>query len=222
VSIDQDNLGISFLADDYFEANGRVEFVQFAGRMAALVWLHRSMSATLVEGVSGLRALEASGKHRDPAFWGHGDRDSNSVGPAEYDLVLGESLGVLQQDATPMCGGVIILSGTAALESLMTDLLDQPQDSSIRKAGLRRKTAELRRRWEGYIDGDALAENVEWLAERRNAFAHNLIDGDGDWPRSLAPGRFNADAVEEALHIIGDAAHILQSGWEQHLSAQGR
>ena len=161
------------------------------------MWLHRSMSATLVEGVSGLHVLEASGKHRDPAFWGHGDRDSYNVGPAEYDLVLGESLGVLQQDATPMCGGVIILSGTAALESSTSDLLHQPQDLSIRKAGLSSKTAEPRRRWEarstampwprtssGRPDGDTPSPTTRSMG---------MATGHGS-----SPSTFNADEVEEA------------------------
>jgi hypothetical protein len=87
VMADRDDLSILFLADDYFQPEGRVEFVQFAMRMAALVWLHRSMSATLAEGINGLRALEVSGAHRDPTFWGHDARDSYYVGPGEYDLV---------------------------------------------------------------------------------------------------------------------------------------
>jgi hypothetical protein len=44
------------------------------------------------------------GKHRDPAFWGHDATDAYYVGAGEYDLDLGESLDVLEQEAAPMCG----------------------------------------------------------------------------------------------------------------------
>lgn len=219
---DDDALDILSLAEDYFRPEGRIEFVRFASRLAALVWLHRSLAAALRDGVAGLRALKTSGKHLNPAFWGHDEHDSVYVGAGEYDLALDESLGTLEGEAAPMCGGAIILSGTSALESLTTDLLDQPQDSSLHRAGLKRKIAELCRRWADHIDGDTLADNIDWLAERRNAFAHSFIDGAGPWPRTLPPGRFGTDEVEEALRRIGQAAYILESGWERHLTAQGR
>jgi len=217
----EDSLDLTFLSEDYFRAGGRVEFVRFSSRFAALVWLHRSLSRALADRVGRLRALKASGRHGDPEYWGHDSQDSFDFSAGEYDLVLDESFGVLQ-DATPMCGGVVILSGTAALESLMTDLLDQPQDGLLHKAGLRRKVAELSCRWAAYIDGDTLRGNVDWLAERRNGFAHDLIDGEGPWPRYLAPGRFGTDEVEEAFQRIGKVASLLQIGWECYLTAQRR
>jgi hypothetical protein len=201
------------MAHDYFEPFGYVEFLEFSGRLAAVVWLYRTLRATLTREVEGLRTLRASGRHREPSFWRH-DPDSFAAwfGPAECDLVLDESLGLLEGDAGPISGGVIIMSGTAALESLTTTLLELPPGSPLRKAGIKRKVAELVRRWGDAIDKESLNGHIEWLAERRNAFAHNLIDGEG---RSSVAEQFGAEEVEEALTRIGAVASLLEKGWRQ-------
>lgn len=201
------------MADDYFEPSGYIEFLEFAGRLAAVVWLYRTLSATLTREIEGLRTLRASGKHREASFWGH-DPDSFSTwfGPAECDLVLDESLGLLEGDAWPISGGVIIMSGTAALESLMTALLELPPGSPLRKSGLKRKVTELVGRWGNAVDKDALNGHIEWLAERRNAFAHSLIDSED---RSSVAEQFSAEEVEEALTRIGTVASLLEEAWSQ-------
>ncbi|MEU7753748.1 hypothetical protein [Micromonospora sp. NPDC049171] len=217
VPVDEEDLiNAVWMAEDYFVAGSYVEFVQFDNRLAALIWLHRSLSRTLTDGIGRLRSLRASGQHLDPRRWGHTDADRSWFGPGEYDHVVGESLAILETDATSIGGGVVIMSATAALESLMTDLLDQPGDEPLHRTGLRRKAAALSERWGGHTDQESLQDHIHWLADRRNAFAHNLIDHEGPWPRSPLPGRFDATEVEEALQRVGQAAFILQAGCETH------
>lgn len=201
------------MAHDYFEPSGYVEFIEFAGRFAAVVWLYRTLSATLTREVEGLRTLRASGRHREPSFWRHDPEFFTAwFGPGECDLVLDESLGLLEDDAGPISGGVIIMSGTAALESLTTSLLELPPGSPLRKAGIKRKVAELVRRWKDAIDKETLIGHIEWLTERRNAFAHNLIDSEG---LSSSTEKFGAEEVEEALTRMGAVAYLLEEGWSQ-------
>jgi L-alanine-DL-glutamate epimerase-like enolase superfamily enzyme len=222
---EDDLINVMWMAEDYFVAGDYVEFVEFGSRFAALVWLHRSLSATLTDGIEQLRSLRASGRHLDQRLWGHDAADAGWVGPGEYDLVARESLSVLKDDATLIGGGVVILSATAALESLMTDLLGRSEDEVLRRrAGLRlrRKVAALSERWADHIDQDMLRAHIDWLADRRNAFAHNFIDGEGPWPRILPAGRFDAHEVEEALQRVGHAAQIMQSGCEAHRGAVER
>lgn len=216
---DNDVIDVVSMAEDYFVAGDYLQFIEFGSRLAALVWLHRSLSETVADGIEQLRSLRASGRHLDPRFWGHGVEEAGLFGDGEYDLVVGESLLVLETDATSIGGAVVIMSATAALESLMTDLLDGPQDEPLRRAGLRRKAAALAERWADHIDQDTVRDDIAWLAERRNAFAHDFIDDAGPWPRGGAPGRFAADEVEEALQRVGDVAMLLQSGYQAHRTA---
>lgn len=60
-----------------------------------------------------------------------------------------EAVGMLESDCRPISVGLVIVAGTAALESLMTDLLDEPNDIRLHNAGLRRAAGELGRRWSG-------------------------------------------------------------------------
>lgn len=201
------------MADDYFKPSGYIEFVKFASQLGAIVWLYRTLSANLTQEIEGLQALRATGRHREASFWSYDPAFFEAwFGPAECDLVLDESVGILEGSAGPISCGVVIMSGTAALERLITILLELSPSSPLRRAGLKRKIAELIRSWGDILDGQAINGNVEWLAERRNTFAHNLIDRED---LSSTDEQFGADAVEEALTRIGMVASLLEEGWHE-------
>lgn len=194
------------LGDDYFfSVHGRVEFIVFEYRVASLAWLRdrtvRSVDAELAE----LHAARTSAAHR-VADW-----------EGESDLVLGESLAVLDEDTRQIGAGIIVLSAAAALESLMNHMLDQPSDTRLHRAGLARKADELAARWRAAIDVTEFREDVGWLRKRRNVFAHRLID---DEPGPTPTEVFDDDAAHEALVRLSAIAWTLEEGWEQHLTRQ--
>lgn len=132
-----------------------------------------------------------------------------------------EAVGMLESGCRPISVGLVIVAGTAALESLMTDLLDEPNDIRLHNAGLRRAAGELGRRWSGVIDDALLTRLIEWLAERRNALAHRLTDGI-ESSVSGVTWQLDLEEAEEALKQVSQAAEILEVGWEAHVSANGR
>ncbi|MHC3475300.1 hypothetical protein ACYF6T_42470 [Streptomyces sp. 7R007] len=191
------------LGDDYFvSAHGRVEFIVFEYRVASLAWLRdrtvRSVDAELAE----LRAARIRGAHRVPGWEG------------ESDLVLDESLGVLDTDTRQIGAGIVVMSAAAALESLMNQMLDRPSDVRLHRAGLARKADELAVRWQAAIDATEFLEDVAWLKKRRNAFAHRLID---DEFGSTSNEVFDDAVAREALTRTSAIAWMLEEGWEQHL-----
>lgn len=194
------------LGDDYFSSvHGRVEFIVFEYRVASLAWLRdrtvRSIDAELAE----LRTTRTSGVHRVPGWEG------------ESDLVLDESLAVLDGETRQIGAGIIVLSAAAALESLMNHLLDQPSDTRLHRAGLARKADELAARWQTAFNVTEFREDVGWLRKRRNDFAHRLID---DEPSPTPAEVFDDGAAHEALLRTSAIAWMLEEGWERHLTRQ--
>lgn len=90
--------------------------------------------------------------------------------------MLDESVNVLDTDVRQISAGVIVVASVAALEALMNQMLDQPGDERLHRAGLTRKAGELAARWSAVIDRTELDEHISWLRDRRNSFAHRLID----------------------------------------------
>ncbi|WP_405673669.1 hypothetical protein [Streptomyces sp. NBC_01530] len=153
------------LGDDYFfSVHGRVEFIVFEYRVASLVWLRDRTVHTIDTELAELRATRTSGAHRVPGWEG------------ESDLVLDESLAVLDEDTRQIGAGIIVVSAAAALESLMNQMLSQPSDTRLHRAGLARKAEALAARWQIAINVTEFLEDVAWLRKRRNAFAHRLIE----------------------------------------------
>jgi len=193
------------LGDDYFfSVHGRVEFIVFEYRVVSLAWLRDRTVQSVDSELAELRATRASGAHRVPG-WGE-----------DSDLVLDESLAVLDKDTRQIGAGIVVVTAAAALESLMNQMLDQPSDSRLHRAGLARKADELAVRWQTAIDGTEFLEDVAWLRKRRNAFAHRLIDGE---PGTTPVDAFDDDIAHEALVRTSTVAWMLEEGWEQHLTS---
>src|SRR5262249_39373576 len=149
---------IPSMAADYFDPGPQVEFIKFAYRLGALVWTYRAMQETIRQGIEDLAALRTSGSQSGYVIE-HGEDRFEFEGPGEFDLVLGESMGVLEQDAVPICGGIIIVSAAAAIESLVTDVLDESEVSALPRAGLTPKIRWLMQRWSGDLDDDGLIDS---------------------------------------------------------------
>lgn len=182
-------------ADAYIDYDfcERVELVGFARRLSGLIWLHR----TVAKGVDAITKkhshLERTGEHRVPGWAG------------ESDMLLEEEI-YLRQDVLNISAGSIIVACAAALESLVTDLLDRDQDKSLHKKGLQQKINALIERRPDLPEPDQIREDVKWIADRRNAFAHSLLDEvelSAHPQKSLA---FDNDAVEEAFERAGAIA----------------
>ncbi|MGX9228535.1 hypothetical protein ACWV95_24535 [Streptomyces albus] len=158
-----------------------------------------------------MRAIRATGTHRGKGW------------EAESDEALDESVFMLDSDIRQISAGVIIVAAVAALESLMNQMLDQPGDDDLHRAGLTRKARELATRWSDAVDAAVLEEDVVWLRERRNSFAHRLIDDvDIQWRGSVPDWDFDGATADEALVRVGEIASMLEEGWEQALLSAGR
>ncbi|MBT2527700.1 hypothetical protein J7E91_20300 [Streptomyces sp. ISL-99] len=130
---------------------------------------------------------------------------------------------MLDSDIRQISAGVIIVAAVAALESLMNQILDQPGDAALHRAGLTRKAREFAIRWSEVLDAAALEEDVVWLRKRRNSFAHRLIDDvDVQWRGNVPDWDFDGEAADEALVRVGQIASMLEEGWEQQLLSAGR
>ncbi len=187
----------------FFSRHGRVEFIVFEHHLASLAWLHRKVGEAVDQETTALSTLRRSGKHRVPGW------------EAESDMVLDDSLSVLDTDTRQISAGIIIVSAAAALEALMNEMLNEPTDRRLRKAGLAQKAEALASRRQGEDDMTAFAQHIAWLAARRNAFAHRLIADDDD--AKQCSWTFDADMAEEALERLGVIAETLEEIWEQRL-----
>ncbi|MET8540296.1 hypothetical protein ABZW03_06535 [Kitasatospora sp. NPDC004799] len=191
----------------FFSRYGRVEFIVFEQHLASLAWLHRKVGEAVDQETTALSTLRKSGEHRVPGW------------EAESDMVLDDSLSVLDTDTRQIGAGIIIVSAAAALEALMNEILCDPADRRVRKAGLARKAEVLAERWQGEGDLADFAEHISWLKVRRNAFAHRLIADDED--SKQCSWIFDDDMAEEALERLGLVAETLEEIWEQRLRPQG-
>ncbi|MGW1910215.1 hypothetical protein ACWCQS_05490 [Streptomyces sp. NPDC002076] len=78
-------------------------------------------------------------------------------------------------------------------------------------------------RWSASVDAAVLDDHVTGLRERRNAFAHRLIDDvDVQWRDRIPQWDFDDDAVDEALARVGEIAWMLEEGCEQQLVRAGK
>ncbi|WP_158718297.1 hypothetical protein [Streptomyces albus] len=199
-------------AEEYFSSrHSRIEFISFEHRVASLAWLRSKIEKGIDLELSELRAIRATGTHRGKGW------------EAESDEALDESVFMLDSDIRQISAGVIIVAAVAALESLMNQMLDQPGDDDLHRAGLTRKARELATRWSDAVDAAVLEEDVVWLRERRNSFAHRLIDDvDIQWRGSVPDWDFDGATADEALVRVGEIASMLEEGWEQALLSAGR
>ncbi|MFC8274325.1 hypothetical protein ACFUJR_17700 [Streptomyces sp. NPDC057271] len=196
--------------DEYFVSrHNRIEFVDFEYRLSSLAWLRAKIAKSIDAELTELREARESGSHRVAGWEG------------ESDMMLDESTYVLDTSTRQISAGVIVVAAVAALESLMNRLLDQPGDEDLHRAGLTRKARVLAERWQDSVDRQELEDHVSWLRERRNSFAHRLIDNvDPQWRSHPATWDFDDEAADEALERISAAAWLLEEGWEQHLTSQ--
>lgn len=185
------------------------DFVKFECQFAAVVWLHRTVTNDVAAEVHSLRALRESGRHRVRGWEG------------ESDLVLDETIGVLELDAAQIGAGAIVATCSSALESLFTDLLPAPSSRRSAPRGLVAKAQALATLWPDAEAAATVLEHVRWLAERRNSFAHRLIDEGGPWDTTGAKYRFDSDAVEETFERVGEAVTILSQGYDDYASRRG-
>ncbi|MGP3922442.1 hypothetical protein [Streptomyces sp. 8N616] len=62
--------------------------------------------------------------------------------------------------------------------------------------------------------------HVAWLKDRRNSFAHRLIDEDRVEHDEPCAWTFDDDMADEALVRVSAVARMLEEGWELQLTAQ--
>ncbi|WP_378682015.1 hypothetical protein [Nocardia sp. GCM10030253] len=188
------------LADPYIALGpGYVEVLVFQYRLCALIWLHRTTSAAIDTELARLAETEETGSHRVPGWEG------------ESDLVLSELQGILNGEAAPLGAGTIMASCCSALESLLTDMLP-----TCSRRGLRPKAQAVANLLADRKEADAIVEHADWLAKRRNSFAHRLTDEGGHWddPNSQRYD-FDDDAVEETFERCGEIATLLDKRHEE-------
>jgi hypothetical protein len=196
-------------SDEYFLSSyGRVEFIVFEYRVSSLTWLCDRIGQNVDSELAELRATRKAGSHRVPGWEG------------ESDMVLDESIAVLDSDTRQIGAGVIVVAAAGALESLMNQMLDRPGDDRLHRAGLTRKAGELATRWQAAFDAQQFLEHVSWLKSRRNAFAHRLLDVDGTEHNPSPAWTFDDDMAYEALERISSIAAMLEEGWEQQLTGR--
>ncbi|MCU7729378.1 hypothetical protein ODJ79_37160 [Actinoplanes sp. KI2] len=193
---------ISF-ADKYVDQDLCMEhpaFDEFYRRLSALVWLHR----TVDQGVEAISAKHAhskrTGDHRMSGWAG------------ECDMLLDDEI-YLREDLLKINSGALIASCAAALESLASALLDRVEDRSLRRQGLQRKIEAILERWPDVDDPDGIKQEVKWIADRRNAFAHSLLDEVDVSERIRKTWTFDPAAVEEAFVRVGSVAGRLAECW---------
>ncbi|MBX9363941.1 hypothetical protein [Streptomyces sp. WAC04114] len=115
-------------SEDYFVSlHGRIEFLPFEDRVASLAWLRDRIAQSIDSELAEPCATRRSGAHRVPGWGG------------ESDLILDESLMVLDGDTRQIGAGIIVVTVAAALESLMNHMLDQSSDTRLHRAGLAKK-----------------------------------------------------------------------------------
>ncbi|NED88511.1 hypothetical protein G3I76_51605, partial [Streptomyces sp. SID11233] len=112
---------ISAHAAEYFSSrHSRIEFISFEHRVASLAWLSSRIEKSVDLELSELRAIRAAGTFRIKGWEGESD----------------EAMFMLDSDIRQISAGVIIVAAVAALESLMNQILDQPGDAALHRAGL--------------------------------------------------------------------------------------
>jgi hypothetical protein len=181
------------------------EFVKFEDRFNALVWLHRKVADTVSTELRRLEASRKSGKLRTIA---------------EPDLIFEETAGTLE-DTAEISSGAIIAACSSAVESLFTDLL--PESSSGRRAprGLVAKAQFLMTTWPNAHETADFMEHIRWLSQRRNSFAHRLIDEGGAWDATGTAYSFDRETVEETFERVGKIVAILERGYDAYRSRVG-
>ncbi|WP_030441834.1 hypothetical protein [Actinoplanes subtropicus] len=80
------------------------------------------------------------------------------------------------------------------------------EDQALRKKGLQQKIGALLDRWPDGEDSAEIRADVKWVADRRNAFAHSLLDEADLSDRFRGKWTFDAAAVEDAFIRVGSVA----------------
>ncbi|MDO3101018.1 hypothetical protein P5V93_24185 [Mycobacteroides abscessus subsp. abscessus] len=193
------------LADIYlnFTDFERIEFQVFKQRLSIAVFLARSIDESARRVISRCEEESATDSHRIQGW------------DEESDLLLENRRG-LAEDAAQIGRGAATITAVAALEGLLDDLLDPLAGDPRRRRprGLQDKWAALLAQTE--FPGDRaqqFAVDVKKIADRRNAFAHELTGS--YWPRNSqgrdsAATAFTFEELQDTLHTIGHLAQTLE------------
>jgi hypothetical protein len=214
--INADFVDIFEMAQQYLDIGPDAvgEFVGFEYRLGALVWLHRSLRASVSAEVRELRKIRDSGSH--DIFPDVGDDEGYFFDPALIEIVLGDTISVLEDDATKIGCGAIVAACASAVESLLAELLPPPESPRQGPRGLIRRARSLADRWNDVDKTQSFLSHVEWLAQRRNSFAHRLIDAGLSPDDPGAHFNFNDAMVEETFERVGEIVSILSYGYDEY------
>ena len=173
---------------------------EFYRRLSGLIWLHRAVGQSVKAMAEKHARQRQTGEHRVPGW------------AAESDMVLDEEI-YLREALSKVNSGALMASCAAALESLATAFLYREEDRPLQRKGLQRKISALLERWPEIEDADQIRDDVKWVADRRNAFAHSLIDEAETYGRVRGPWTFDEAAVEEAFDRVGWVAGNLATAY---------
>ncbi|WP_280465354.1 hypothetical protein [Nocardia brasiliensis] len=198
-----DHLG---LVEPYLPvSSGIPEVIEFEYRFATLVWLYRTVMTAIDAEDLRLREIMRQGTHRVSGWEG------------ESDLMLNESILILEYDAAPIHAGSILAASCSALESLLTVLLP---GRPLR--GLMAKARALATLWPNRDEADEILANAEWLAARRNSFAHRLTDEGGhrDGNSNARGYVFDDETVEETFCRCGEIATLINHRYDDFVRSR--
>ncbi|PYC74900.1 hypothetical protein C7C45_03130 [Micromonospora arborensis] len=183
------------LADLYlnFHDFDRIEFLLFKDRLSAAILIARSAGKAISRLQDRFEQERQDGSHRVPGW------------EAESDLVLEESLGVVQ-DAQGIAVGAAILSAVAALELLLKEL----SASTGKRRGLDQSLRDLLAQQNASSDETKrIIEMVSRVRRRRNAFAHSLTGS--YWDAPTAEDMFTPESMEDTLFTVAKIAVALEA-----------
>lgn len=105
---------------------------------------------------------------------------------------------------------MVIVACCSALESLLTDLAP---DTAPR--GLRAKARAVADRLRNPDEAAVLIGHTDRLSQRRNSFAHRLLDDDEHHGQTHDHVTFDSDAVEETFVRCGRIASLLDERYDE-------
>jgi hypothetical protein len=183
------------LADLYLDFHNfdRIEFILFKGRLSAAILIARSAQKAISRLQDRLGQERQDGSHRVPGW------------EAESDLVLEESLGVVQ-DAQDIAIGATILSAVAALELLLKEL----SASTGKRNGLDQTLKDFLARQNASPDETKrITDMVSRVRTRRNSFAHTLTGS--YWDRPTTEDMFTPESMDDTLFAVAEIAIALEA-----------
>jgi hypothetical protein len=181
-----------------FHLFASVEFHVFSDRLSAAILVANSARHAVKQLTDGLQKERQEGSHRLPGWEG------------ECDEAMESSLQVVQ-DAERFAVGAAIVTAVAALEGLLSDLVDDP---TLKRAGLSRLlTVFLRDNNASEGDSQEIREMLAEVKALRNQFAHALAGSFFEDPDSTPSISFDSDAFHGALFAVAGVAVELEALW---------